>query len=101
MKMKNKKQEQAAKRKARKEERRQRKRASTLSREEEKENILLPTILIVCEGKNTEPSYFDQFEVTSATVKTTGDGRNTISLVTQAWQLQEEAKKDNTPYDQV
>ena len=33
-----------------------------------------PTILIVCEGKNTEPSYFKQFRITSATVKFVGEG---------------------------
>lgn len=43
-----------------------------------------PTILIVCEGANTEPGYFNQFRLTSATVKTVGAGCNTVSLVNQA-----------------
>ncbi len=55
-----------------------------------------PTILIVCEGKNTEPSYFKQFKLSSATVKAIGEGYNTVSLVKRTEQL---AKiKD---YDQV
>lgn len=33
-----------------------------------------PTILIVCEGKNTEPSNFNQFRLSSATVKPVGEG---------------------------
>jgi len=51
-----------------------------------------PTILIVCEGKNTEPSYFQQFKLTLATIKTVGKGYNTVSLVKQAIALQ---KKGN------
>lgn len=55
-----------------------------------------PSILIVCEGKVTEPSYFNQFRVTSAVVKSVGTGCNTKSLV-------EEAKKiaGSKKYDQV
>lgn len=55
-----------------------------------------PTILIVCEGQNTEPSYFNQFRLSSATVKPVGEGYNTISLVTRAIQLSQESS-----YDQV
>ena len=44
-----------------------------------------PTILIVCEGKNTEPSYFNNFKLSSATVKSIGEGYNTISLVKRAF----------------
>lgn len=43
-----------------------------------------PTILIVCEGVNTEPSYFNQFRLSSATVKPVGEGYNTVSLVNRA-----------------
>ena len=46
-----------------------------------------PTILIVCEGKNTEPSYFRQFKLSSATIKAIGNGHNTTSLVNQAIEL--------------
>lgn len=53
-----------------------------------------PTILIVCEGENTEPSYFNQFRVTSATVKSVGAGYNTVSLVARAIQLSKEGNYD-------
>lgn len=52
--------------------------------------------MIVCEGKNTEPSYFRKFKLTSATIKAIGDGYNTTSLVAQAIML----SKQNF-YDQV
>jgi hypothetical protein len=55
-----------------------------------------PTILIVCEGKNTEPSYFEQFKLSLATIKTVAKGFNTISLVKQAITL---SKKGN--YEKV
>lgn len=55
-----------------------------------------PTILIVCEGENTEPSYFNQFRLSSATVKSIGEGYNTISLVNRAIQIAKQSA-----YDQV
>ena len=55
-----------------------------------------PYILIVCEGKNTEPSYFKHFRLSSAIVKSVGEGYNTISLVNRAIQLSSQEK-----YDQV
>jgi len=55
-----------------------------------------PTILIVCEGENTEPSYFKQFRLSSATIKPIGEGYNTLSLVRRAMQLSQEKT-----YDQV
>jgi hypothetical protein len=51
-----------------------------------------PTILIVCEGKNTEPSYFKQFKLATATIKAVGNGKNTISLVRQAILLNKKGK---------
>jgi hypothetical protein len=48
-----------------------------------------PVVLIVCDGKNTEPNYFDQLRLRSVTVKTVGEGYNTISLVKRAIQLQQ------------
>jgi hypothetical protein len=45
---------------------------------------VLPTILIVCEGKNTEPSYFNALKFKSATIHPVGEGYNTISLVRRA-----------------
>lgn len=55
-----------------------------------------PTILIVCEGENTEPSYFSQFKLSTATIKAVGEGYNTVSLVNRALKLSEEKS-----YDQV
>ncbi len=55
-----------------------------------------PTILIVCEGKNTEPSYFNQFRLSSATIKPVGEGYNTISLVNRTIQIAAQGK-----YEQV
>lgn len=55
-----------------------------------------PSILIVCEGENTEPSYFNQFRITSAKVKSVGEGYNTISLVNRALALSQQGN-----YDQV
>lgn len=56
----------------------------------------IPSILIVCEGENTEPSYFNQFRITSAKVKSVGEGYNTVSLVNRALALAQQGK-----YDQV
>lgn len=60
------------------------------------ELIEKPSILIVCEGENTEPSYFNQFRLSSATVKSIGEGYNTISLVDRAAEIS--SRKE---YDQV
>jgi hypothetical protein len=56
----------------------------------------LPTILIVCDGQNTEPSYFNQFRLASARVIAVGEGNNTTSTVQQAIQLSRQEQ-----YDQV
>lgn len=53
-----------------------------------------PSILIVCEGENTEPSYFNQFRITSAKVKSVGEGFNTISLVYRALELAQQGNYD-------
>ena len=42
------------------------------------------SFLIVCEGENTEPEYFNAFRLTSATVKAVGKGLGTMSLVKEA-----------------
>lgn len=56
----------------------------------------IPTILIVCEGRNTEPSYFRHFRLLTAVIKTIGAGRSTLSLINEAIRLREERN-----YDQV
>ena len=90
--MKNKKAEQKRKREALKA---QRRKAKSLKRKLPYK-IEKPTILIVCEGENTEPSYFNSFKLSSATVKPIGEGFNTVSLVRRALIL---AKQHE--YDQV
>lgn len=62
-----------------------------------------PSILIVCEGKNTEPSYFNKFRLTSAVIRTIGEGYNTISLVERAKELSEKKWfiKNGKQFDQV
>jgi hypothetical protein len=53
-------------------------------------------ILIYCEGKNTEPSYFSQFRLPTVEIVAFGEGKNTLSLVRRAIELSK-AKQ----YDQV
>jgi len=95
--MKNKKEEQIAAKKRHKEQLKAQRRAEPTYERPEPELRKKPTILIVCEGKNTEPSYFNQFRLSSATVKPIGEGYNTISLVRRTIQL---ANQDDQ-YDQV
>jgi RloB-like protein len=96
MKMKNKKAEQSEKkRKHREQLKAQRRKGPSLERPVA-ELSEKPHILIVCEGENTEPSYFNQFRITSAKVTSVGEGYNTISLVNRAIDL---AQREN--YDRV
>lgn len=97
MKMKNKREVQIEAKKALKESLKANKRRNepNLSRSEATKTIK-PSILIVCEGENTEPSYFRQFRLSSATIKPIGLGSNTISLVKQADKIAKLKK-----YDQV
>jgi len=61
----------------------------------------LRRILIVCEGTKTEPNYFKAFkadqEVFDA-IDVQGTGYNTISLITEAIRLKNEAVQKNEPY---
>jgi len=98
--MKNKKDEQIQKKKKhleeiRKAKRRKRNQEPNLERPEPQKDEK-QKILIVCEGKNTEPSYFKKFKLSTATIKVVGEGYNTLSLVNRAIQL---SKKED--YDQV
>ncbi len=96
MKMKNKKAEQIAAKEKHKEQLKI-KRRSQFNLERPPATLLeKPLILIVCEGENTEPSYFNQFRLSSATVISVGEGFNTTSLVKRAKKL-----SNNGKYDQV
>ncbi len=103
MKMKNKKAEDAARRleqksklKAAKEQRKN----SFQQKRNKPDRTEKPKILIVCEGANTEPDYFRHFKLSTATVKVVGTGRNTVSLVNYAKELQDKQGK-NDKYEQV
>ncbi len=102
MKMKNKKAEQEKKRQADKARRaaakRKRAAGTKLERADPKKQKK-ESFLIVCEGKNTEPSYFEQFKLSTAVITVVGEGYNTLSLVKEAKRLSE--KKKGEKYDQV
>lgn len=94
--MKNKKADQITSKIAHKETLKTKRRAEPLLERDEAKILERPTILIVCEGGNTEPSYFRQFKLSSATIKPVGEGYNSTSLVKRAIQLSKEKS-----YDQV
>lgn len=96
MRMKNKKAEQLKAKMKHKELLKENRRREPLLHRNEPTIVEKPTILIVCEGENTEPSYFRQFKLSSATIKAVGEGYNTVSLVKRAVRLSEEKS-----YDQV
>lgn len=96
MKMKNKKAEQIAAKQKHKEQLKINRRSEPNLDRPDAELNEKPLILIVCEGENTEPSYFNQFRLSTATVRPVGEGYNTISLVNRAIQLANERQ-----YDQV
>lgn len=96
MKMKNKKQEQIAAKKKHNESLKSKRRNEPALDRNLPVKLEKPNILIVCEGENTEPSYFRQFKLSTATIVPVGEGYNTISLVNRAIQL---SQKKN--YEQV
>lgn len=96
MKMKNKKAEQIAARERHREQLKSNRRAQQNLERTEPSIVEKPTILIVCEGQSTEPSYFNQFRLSTATVVSIGEGYNTDSLVRRAVVLSHERY-----YDQV
>lgn len=87
MKMKDKKAEQIKSKRRHKERLKANRRTEPTFDRPEPKLLEKPTILIVCEGGNTEPSYFKQFRLSSATIKAVGEGYNTISLVNRAIQI--------------
>ncbi|KAA6317412.1 hypothetical protein EZS27_032427, partial [termite gut metagenome] len=96
MKMKNKKVEQIAMKKKHRELLKSQRREEPSLRREKPFLRETPIILIVCEGKNTEPSYFKQFRLPTATIKPVGEGYNTVSLVEWAVELDKEKE-----YEQI
>lgn len=58
------------------------------------------TFLIICEGVNTEPDYFNAFRLTSANVKAIGQGMGTLILVQKAISIKEREKQKGRTYNQ-
>jgi hypothetical protein len=62
----------------------------------------LRRILIVCEGTKTEPNYFRKFKATNPEVfdaiDVQGTGYNTVSLITEAINIKNEAIQKKEPY---
>lgn len=58
------------------------------------------SFLIICEGVNTEPDYFNAFRLTSASVKAVGKGLNTIKLVHEALIIRGEERRKGHLFDQ-
>jgi hypothetical protein len=96
MKMKNKKEEQIALKKKHLENLKNIRRKAPLLDRGKPTKTEKPTILIVCEGKNTEPSYFKQFKLSTATIKPIGEGYNTLSLVNRAIHHSQQREYDQT-----
>ncbi len=96
MKMSNKKAKEATDREKHKSQLRAKRKQKSILERPRPSLAIKPTILIVCEGKNTEPSYFRQFRLSSATIKAIDEGYNTTSLINRTIQI---ANKDS--YDQV
>lgn len=57
------------------------------------------SFLIVCEGVNTEPEYFNSFRLTSANVKAVGKGLGTRMLVREAVSIRQEEQRKGKIYD--
>jgi len=64
--------------------------------------LKLRRILIICEGEKTEPNYFRKFKATNPEVfdyiDVQGTGYNTVSLITEAIRIKNEAIQRNEPY---
>lgn len=58
------------------------------------------TFLIICEGVNTEPDYFNAFRLTSANVKAIGQGMGTVALVQKAINIKIQEKQKGRIYNQ-
>lgn len=72
---------------------------SGYSRKSGKRNVK-QSFLIVTEGINTEPDYFNTFRLTSATIRTIGEGMSTVSLVRKAMRIRDGYKTRGKPFDQ-
>jgi hypothetical protein len=57
--------------------------------------------LIVCEGTETEPKYFDGFRMPIVSVRTVGMAQSPIQIIDAAIRLRDEAERDSNRYDQT
>lgn len=104
MKMKNKKNIQARKKEAHKKqmlEAKRKRRIEPVLERDEPTKLKKAKFLIICEGENTEPSYFNQFKLTYADIESIGEGYNTISLVNRAIEIVKTKKQRGKKYNQV
>lgn len=74
---------------------------SYYQRTRNKERSYAKAILIVCEGTETEPNYFNSFKVRSAKVIAVGCAMNTLGLVEYAKQIYNDYKKQKEIFDDV
>lgn len=77
--------------------------SAKLLRKENNRGLPKEVILIVCEGTNTEPIYFKNYEreISSVNIEIRGTGRSTLSIVKRAIELKEEAIKNKDIIDQI
>lgn len=79
-----------------------RSRAPELSRANAGQQDIRKRILIVGEGVNTEPSYFDKFRVPGVKVVAKGLGEGTRKLVNDVEGVRaEEERKQGVPFDEI
>jgi hypothetical protein len=57
--------------------------------------------LIVCEGKKTEPLYFQKYRAPGLVIRVEGEGCDPLGIVRVAIKQREAARKKKGPYDQV
>jgi RloB-like protein len=72
-----------------------------LKRKSRKTREYRNSILIICEGEETEPNYFQNFPVSNIKVKTIGTGRNTESLVDEAIKKWIEFSEEDEFYERL
>ena len=77
------------------------KKRSQLKRNAKKTKEYKNSILIVCEGEQTEKNYFESFPVPNIIVATIGTGMNTESLVDEAIEKWIDFSKENKFYEKL
>lgn len=78
-----------------------RKRGAPIFDRKKPNRVVKKSFLIICEGKNTEPSYFNHFKLSTATIKPIGKGVSNLFLVGQAIKIKKQYEEDNKEFDFV